>query len=144
MSYLPIYNPKLLKPDDSTFAMSIATKTFWLVNQVCFIMGVSPPLTVDFFTPRKPLTFGKNAVISIDHWWVFGVVAQIEWDSKAPIFQNYRGFAQCVSTDTMSILKSGDKFRFRATTSRILSKNGDKVQIGNNLLYPFTYPSYQL
>ena len=35
---------------------------------------------VVFYPEDNPITFGKNAVIPAEGWFVFGVVADIHWD----------------------------------------------------------------
>ena len=80
VTYLPIYNPKVIESnDDSTFALSTRDKNLLARKSSLLYHGCITTSDGRFFYPEeKPLTFGKNAVISINHWWVFGVVANIE------------------------------------------------------------------
>ena len=124
VTYLPIYNPKIIESnDDSTFAMSNRDKNLLARKSSLLYHGCITTKDGRFFYPEEnPLTFGKNAVISINHWWVFGVVAEIVWADKAHVLQKTSWFCPVKVNDT--------------NIDRQLLKAGDKVQIGND---HFTY-----
>ena len=124
ITYLPLYNPKILETsDDSTFAMSARDKNLLARKSSTLYHGCITTKDGRFFYPEEnPLTFGKNAVISIDHWWVFGVVAEIVWADKAHILNKTSWFCPVRVNGT--------------NIDRQMLKAGDKVQIGNN---HFTY-----
>ena len=75
-----------------------------------------------YYPEENALTFGKNSVISINHWWVFGVVAEITWVEKSHVISKTSWLCP-VRVNGSNIDK------------RIL-KAGDKIQVGND---QFTY-----
>ncbi len=120
VTYLPIYNPKIIESsDDSTFAMSVRDKNLLARKSSLLYHGCVMSKDGRYFYPEEnPLTFGKNAVISIDHWWVFGVVAEIVWADKAHVINKTSWFCP--------VKVNGNN------VDRALLKAGDKIQIGNN------------
>ena len=104
VTYLPLYNPKIIE-SSLLYHGCITTKDGRF-----------------FYPEENPLTFGKNAVISINHWWVFGVVAEISWADKAHIIAKKSWFCP-VKVNGNNIDKQ-------------MLKAGDNVQVGNN---HFTY-----
>ncbi len=120
VTYLPIYNPKIIESsDDSTFAMSTRDKNLLARKSSLLYHGCIMSKDGRYFYPEEnPLTFGKNAVISIDHWWVFGVVAEIVWADKAHVINKLSWFCP--------VKVNGNN------VDRALLKAGDKIQIGNN------------
>ena len=124
VSYLPTYNPKVIETsDDSTFAMSTRDKNLLARKSSLLYHGCITTSNGRYFYPEeKPLTFGKNSVISINHWWVFGVVAEIEWDNKAHHISKLSWFCP--------VRVNGNN------VDKAILKSGDKIQVGND---HFTY-----
>ena len=124
VTYLPIYDPKILETsDDSTFAMSNRSRNLLARKTDLLYHGCIHTSDKRYYYPEEnPLTFGKNAVISINHWWVFGVVAQITWEDKAHVITK--------TSWLCPVRVNGNN-----VTRTILGAN-DKIQIGNN---HFTY-----
>ena len=118
VNYLPKYDPKVFQvSDDSTFIMSTRDKNMLsrktgLLHNGCIMLKDGR-----FFYPEdNPITFGKNAVIPAEGWFVFGVVADIHWDKDKHILTK-KSFLCCVKVNGKSI---------SSTPLRI----GDQIQIG--------------
>lgn len=124
VTYLPLYDPKVLEStDESTFAMSTRDRNLLARKADLLYHGCIHTADKRFFYPEEnPLTFGKNAVISINHWWVFGVVAEISWEDKAHVLTKSSWFCP--------VRVNGNN------VSRTILKANDKIQIGND---NFTY-----
>ena len=124
VSYLPQYDPASFKAtEEATFVMSSREKNLLARKASLLYHGCITTEDGRFFYPEdNGLTFGKNAIISINHWWVFGVVAHIHWNDKAHILTKTTWFCP--------VKING------ANVTAALLKAGDKVQIGNN---HFTY-----
>ena len=124
VTYLPLYNPKIIESsDDSTFAMSMRDKNLLARKSSLLYHGCITTKDERYFYPEEnSLTFGKNAVISINHWWVFGVVAEISWADKAHVIAKTSWFCP--------VKVNGNN------VDKTMLKAGDKVQVGNS---HFTY-----
>ena len=118
VSYLPEYDPKSFQvSDESTFVMSNRDKNMLSRKTGILHNGCIMLKSGRFFYPEdNPITFGKNAVIPAEGWFVFGVVADIHWDKDKHVL-------------TKKSFLCGVKINGKSISTSSL-RVGDKIQIG--------------
>ncbi len=123
-NYLPLYDPRILEStDDSTFAMSQRDRNLLARKSSLMYHGCIQTSHGRFYYPEEnDLTFGKNSVVSINHWWVFGVVAEIHWVDKSHVLSKTSWLCPVRVNGT--------------NVDKTILKAGDNIQIGND---NFTY-----
>ena len=90
VSYLPIYNPKVIETsDDSTFAMSTRDKNLLARKSSLLYHGCITTSNGYFIPEEKPLTFGKNAIIPSITGGYSELFAEIEWGTKHTSLQTF-------------------------------------------------------
>lgn len=120
VSYLPKYDPKsFASTEEATFIMSKREQNIMARTSSLLYHGCITTSDNRFFYPEEnPLTFGKNAIIGVDHWWVFGVVAEITWNNKEHRIQKTSWLCP-VRVNGINVQEGSLRV-------------GDKIQIGNS------------
>jgi len=124
--YLPQYDPKVFQSsEDSTFIMSNKDKNMLsrktgLLHNGCITL----PDGRFFYPEDNPISFGSKAVIPVDGWLVFGIVAEINWNKSKHILTK-KSWICAIKVNGKSI-------------SSIELQIGDQIQIGR------TFYTYEL
>jgi pSer/pThr/pTyr-binding forkhead associated (FHA) protein len=122
--YLPQYDPKVFQSsEDSTFIMSNKDKNMLsrktgLLHNGCITL----PDGRFFYPEDNPISFGSKAVIPADGFFVFGIVAEINWNKSKHILTK-KSWICAIKVNGKSI-------------SSIELQIGDQIQIGRTF---YTY-----